>query len=160
MVVVKFKLGRRMRYSFFCCQDCRKPLALAEVKEKMKTLIKYHLPAILYAVLIIVVSSIPSLTPPKVGIVGMDKIAHFFEYAILAVLVFRSISHLSPRIRPGMMFLLSMLFIVIFAIFDEAYQAYVPGRKSDLYDIVFDLLGSMLILGYLWYRNSRSRRTD
>ncbi len=121
----------------------------------MITFIKYHLPAILYAALIIVVSSTPNLTPPSVGIVGLDKLAHFFEYAILAVLVFRSISHLSTRMRPGLVFLLSMLFVAIFALFDETFQAYIPGRHSDVYDIVFDLLGSLLILGYLWYRNRR-----
>ncbi|MBN2226401.1 MAG: VanZ family protein [candidate division Zixibacteria bacterium] len=125
----------------------------------MMTFLKYHLPAILYAALIIIVSSMSNLTPPSVGIVGVDKLAHFFEYAILAVLVFRSFSHLSSRMRPGLVFLLSLLFVAIFALFDECFQAYIPGRHSDVYDIVFDLLGSWLILGYLWYRTRQKAST-
>ncbi|UCD18589.1 MAG: VanZ family protein [Candidatus Zixiibacteriota bacterium] len=119
---------------------------------KMRNAIKYHIPAAAYAVLIIILSSLPSLNPPQVNIAGIDKVAHFLEYAILAVLVFRSFSHISPRLQIRLTFVLSLLFVFVFAALDEFYQSYIPGRQSDVYDMLFDVLGSSIILFYLWYR--------
>ena len=85
----------------------------------MKSFLKYHAPAIAYAVIILILSSSPRLNPSGFEIEGLDKIAHFLEYAIFAVLVFRSFMHLSPKINLNLTMLLSTLFIILFAIADE-----------------------------------------
>lgn len=118
---------------------------------------KHHLPAILYAALIIAVSSMPNLHAGAINVPGLDKAAHFAEYAIFSVLVFRSFANISSRMHINYTFLLSLLFISIFAIIDEFYQRYIPGRDSDVLDIIFDLLGSILILFVLWRLAKRQK---
>ena len=56
----------------------------------MKNSLKYHTPAIAYAALIIVVSSIESLSAPQIDWLSTDKLAHVVEYALFAFLFYRS----------------------------------------------------------------------
>ena len=106
----------------------------------------------MYAGLIIAVSSIPHLKTPKIIIFQFDKIAHFLEYALLAFLTYRSGTHLTPRITRHTAFLLSAMFVAIFASLDELYQRTVPGRHSGMGDLSMDLAGAALVLILLWYR--------
>ncbi len=112
----------------------------------------YHLPVVVYAVAIIFVSSMPMMEAPKLGFEWSDKLLHFAEYAIFAFLTYRSFSHLSHRITGGRAFLLSALFLSVFAVLDELHQHYIPGRHPDTYDLIGDLVGALLVLLYLWRR--------
>ena len=105
----------------------------------MKRFSKYHLPAILYAALILVLSSLPGLGVPQIKIVALDKVIHFIEYAIFAVLIYRSFSNLSDKLQGRIVVFFSMLFVVLFALFDELYQSYIPGRQSDPFDFSHEL---------------------
>jgi len=118
----------------------------------MKEFSKYHLPAVLYAVLIIVLSSLPGLGVPQIRIIALDKIIHFIEYAVFAVLIFRSFSNISEKLQGRVIVFFSMLFVVLFALFDELYQSYIPGRSSDPFDFLFDVLGALIIILYLFVR--------
>ena len=124
----------------------------------MKRFLLYHLPAILYGVLIIVLSSLPRLGIPNVKFLQMDKILHFIEYAVFAVLIYRSFSHISDSFQGRLMLLLSMFFVVLFALFDEYYQSYIPGRQSDPLDLLFDVLGALMIITYLFLRKRSNFR--
>lgn len=106
----------------------------------------YHLPAILYGLMIIAVSSLRNLRPPDLDIPQFDKLIHLIEYAFFALLIFRSFYHLGrqPNLRRSL--LLSALFVSFFALADEIYQRFVPGRHSDWKDFVVDLLGALLVL--------------
>ena len=121
---------------------------------------KFHLPAIIYALVIIVVSSIPNLQSPKVVAIAFDKVAHLFEYAIFTILIFRSFSHWSVTSKPTRTFLFSALFLSLFAIFDESYQNLIPGRNSDLLDILADLSGALLVLMVLGLRRKLFRNAS
>ncbi len=114
--------------------------------EYMKKFLLYHLPAISYAGLIIALSSIPNLNQNRSFLFGYDKLIHFAEYAIFAILIFRSFSHISIKIQFKATIYLSFAFIAIFALFDELYQSRIPGRETDLYDILSDILGAALIV--------------
>ena len=122
----------------------------------IKHFAKFHLPAVIYGVLIIIISSIHGLSLPPVKIIALDKIVHFFEYALFAVLIFRSFSNLSPAIKDRIVIFLTMLFITIFAVFDEIYQNYIPGRHSDPFDFLFDIMGALFIILYLFARKKRA----
>lgn len=89
----------------------------------------------------------------------MDKIIHFLEYAIFAVLVYRSFSNISDRLSDRSVFLLSILFLSLFAALDETYQKFIPGRQPDLTDAISDISGSILILILLWLWRRRSRKS-
>ena len=126
----------------------------------MKRFSKYHLPAILYAALILVLSSLPGLGVPQIKIVALDKVIHFIEYAIFAVLIYRSFSNLSDKLQGRIVVFFSMLFVVLFALFDELYQSYIPGRQSDPFDFLFDVLGALLIIIYLAIRRKNIQSSN
>ncbi len=125
----------------------------------MNKFLKYHLPAILYGLLIIILSSIAHFHTPRLRFIGVDKIIHFLEYAIFAVLVYRSFSNISDRLSDRSVFLLSILFLSLFAALDETYQKFIPGRQPDLTDAISDISGSILILILLWLWRRRSRKS-
>ena len=126
---------------------------------RIKWFFVYHLPAVAYATVIILMSSIPNLKAPEFRFLIFDKLAHFAEYAIFAFLTFRSFSHISRRIARGRAFLLSALFLSLFALLDELHQYFVPGRYSDVYDLIGDILGALVVLAYLWMRPQRAKKT-
>ncbi len=123
----------------------------------MRLFLKYHLPAILYAVLILSVSSIPSLKTPQIRFIAADKVAHFIEYAIFAFLIFRSLVHIPALLRKNLAVPTAVLFVAAFAYMDELYQRHIPGRHSDMTDYAADLAGALLILGLTWLRHRKRR---
>jgi len=125
---------------------------------RTRSFLIYHLPALLYAAAIIVLSSIPQFKPPHVGFLPTDKLAHFAEYAIFAYLTFRSVSHLGRRFAGVRAVLVSALFLTVFAAGDELHQHFIPGRQADVYDLIGDLLGGFVVLAHLWRRSAKDRR--
>lgn len=107
--------------------------------------LKYHLPAIAYAAAIIAVSSIPNLHIRKLPDLPFDKIAHVAEYAVFAILVYRSISDLRPG-QAATAGWISLALLCLFAALDEVHQQYIPGRNMDRYDLAADVLGGTLAL--------------
>ncbi len=87
-----------------------------------------------------------------------DKLLHFAEYAIFAVLIYRSMADLFRRHRLAYIFWVSLAIVMVFAAIDEYYQSYIPGRDSDPFDLLIDITGAALILFLLWYR--KKRRTE
>jgi VanZ family protein len=126
----------------------------------LKKFLIYHLPLVLYAGLILGVSSISNLKSPQFRFLAADKLAHFVEYSIFAFLTYRSMSQLTARDGGRLPFLVSLLVLAVFAIFDETLQSFIPGRKPDLIDYVSDLAGGILVLGFLWYRAAQKRRSE
>lgn len=121
-----------------------------------KKIIFYHLPFLLYAGLIITVSSIPNLRSPEVKFLAFDKLAHFCEYAIFAFLSYRSFTHISSKITTRQALIISFGFSVIFASMDEYYQRFIPGRYFDIADIITDLCGAFLVLVILYAKSKKS----
>ena len=128
-----------------------------ENPSSLRRFLWFHLPVILYAAGIIVVSSLPNLKSPQLRLFTFDKVAHFLEYAVFALLVFRSFYNLGAIRKLRRALLLSALFVCVFALLDEFYQHFIPGRHSDPADFVTDLVGAMLILVVLglWHRRRR-----
>ncbi len=121
----------------------------------MKRFFVYHFPALVYALLILALSSIPRSEMPDISLLQADKLLHFLEYAILGVLIFRSVADLYGPRNSKSIFWVSFLFVIVFACFDEFFQSYVPGRESDVLDIILDIAGATVILYYLWHRRNK-----
>ncbi len=126
----------------------------------MRNFLKYHLPAILYGGLILGLSSLSHLNLPRIRSVQLDKILHFTEYAIFSALVFRSFSHFPRSLSPRLAALLAFLVRVIFALVDETYQGFVPGRHRDWSDFAADLSGAVLILILLSWRRWKHKEDN
>jgi VanZ family protein len=116
----------------------------------------YHLPVILYAAVVLSLSSIPDLKGPSVRHIVLDKPAHFLEYALFGFLTFRSFSNMTSRITNNLAGLLSVLSLSLFALLDEYYQSFVPGRNYDTADLVTDILGAFLVISFLWLRKRKT----
>jgi len=101
------------------------------------------LPVVVYVLLIFFVSTRPNLKPPGPEFPLKDKAAHFSEYCLLGVLLFRGIGWTASRHRPTtFLFLLSVGASV--GAMDEIIQSYVPGRSMSIYDWLADFSGVAL----------------
>jgi len=117
----------------------------------MRGFLKYHLPAVLYAAAILVVSSIPNLKSPGIRFLATDKLAHMIEYAVLALLAFRSLNQFVGSVGIRSVVGLTFLVLAVMAVADETLQRYVPGRHSDWWDYLADVAGGSLVLVVLWW---------
>ena len=77
------------------------------------------------------------------------KIAHFSIYMILAIFTYMFIENLNikskserERLRKNVLY--TFIFCIIYAIFDEIHQIYVPGRTGKLIDVIIDTLGASM----------------
>jgi len=116
----------------------------------------YHLPVILYAAAVLAVSSLPGLQPPDMKVVALDKLAHLLEYAIFSFLTYRSFCRWELRLMSRHAFWFSTLFLSLFAAFDETFQRFIPGRSSEVWDVLADLLGALLVLAILETRRRKA----
>ena len=113
------------------------------------------LPLLLYCGLIFIQSSRP--VPEDIpDIVFLDKILHFFGYALLGVLFFRAYKTTSLRYSPRLIVFISIMSATLYGVSDEIHQHFIPTRSADIRDLLADMLGS--IAGVLIIHLASSRR--
>ncbi len=119
----------------------------------LKPFLLYCLPILFYLALIVGLSSISSLPFRLSPGLHLDKVVHFFEYAILAFLVARAVAAMSWPAQGWAIWLVSSLLVLAVGCADECYQSIVPNRSSELLDLLADGLGGMVGSGlYLIFR--------
>lgn len=113
-------------------------------------------PAIGWAVVILVATSVPSSALPRVDIIVADKVVHFSMYAVFGVLVARSLD----GIRSVKAFFAALAMLVVFGLLDEVHQSLVPGRSTDVLDWFADSLGALmgLLMGKFLLPLARTRQ--
>jgi VanZ family protein len=111
------------------------------------SLVRLWLPVVAWAGLIFAFSSVPDL---GTGLGGWDlvlrKLAHMAEYAVLGALLARATG------RAG----LSVALGTLYALSDEAHQAFVPGRVGSPVDVAIDAVG--VAFGVVLWHSLRTRR--
>ena len=109
--------------------------------------VRRWLPLIVWIVMIFALSSIPGFSSDDVKLpTGFDKLVHFIEYAIFALLYYRGLSYGGVKVRWSIVLIVIASGIAVAAL-DEMYQSYIPRRDSSLYDLVMDSAG--VIIGTL-----------
>ena len=103
--------------------------------------VRYWLPVVAYAVLMLTISSIP-IRIRRVPFRNYDKVFHFFEYGIYAWLWYRALKGATSLSSRGRIAIATVLICTVFGIMDELYQVYTPYRTSDIYDVAADASGS------------------
>jgi VanZ family protein len=98
--------------------------------------------------LIFALSSIPQADLPEAPIPNIDKIAHLIEYAILGALFIRAFRRSQLKAALKNLVVITILLSAAYAATDEIHQHFVPGRKMDIGDWIFDCLGSSLGILY------------
>ncbi|MBI1805348.1 MAG: VanZ family protein [Ignavibacteriae bacterium] len=117
--------------------------------------VRYRLPAILWAMLIFIGSSIPAKAFPMLKIFDFDKLIHVVIFFGFGTLVYRA---LAPSIgNPTFSWrraIVAILVVGAYGILDEFHQSFVPGRTPDIWDATADTIGGIVsvISIYIYYR--------
>ena len=99
---------------------------------------------------------------PKVLSFAVRKCAHFTEYLLLGLSLFATVREYDPvwlerNEQSQRTALLSWGIGALYALTDEAHQAFVPGRSCEIRDMLIDSCG--VAAGVLIMAALRSRRT-
>jgi VanZ family protein len=116
--------------------------------------IRYQLPALLWALLIFLSSSLPARAFPAFALFRYDKLIHIFLFGLLAVFVYRALNISSPDNRfSWLRAVVTVLLVTIYGAGDELHQRYVPGRTSDIADALADLSGATVAMLLVYFLN-------
>lgn len=112
--------------------------------------------ALVLAVVIFVVSSIPGRTIQQLDFDISDKLAHFLEFGIFGFFLYRAIGRFDRVRVPAVV---SLAAGMAYGVLDEIHQAFVPGRMSDITDFAADTAGLLCFIGLAVLICSRRRLT-
>lgn len=120
-----------------------------------KTIIKFLLA--FYWILVFIATSLPSTS--VFGIGKFDKIAHFSAYAVLSFLMYWLfyIGNKSVMLNWRKVFIIIFV-LTLYGILDEIHQSFIPGRSTEFYDLVADVLGiwsGVLIARYIFFNKKQ-----
>ncbi len=90
--------------------------------------------------LIFFLSSIGDLGPAPAG--TSDKFWHFFAYGVLGALVLVALADGRPAGVTWRRAAAAVVFATLYGVSDEFHQSFVPGRTSDVMDVVADFVGA------------------
>ena len=97
----------------------------------------------------IVIFSLSSMSHPPMPVGGMSSVwGHFGMFGILSALFVRALR--ADRESTRGVFIRAVLFTLLYGIFDEAHQAFVPDRTPDVFDVLTDAAGAAAAAGALW----------
>ncbi len=108
----------------------------------------------------------PGMSPQTIFflLVVMRKSAHFSEYAILALLLWRALrSGPTLRTKRAMLFGAVLLASAVFAASDEFHQSFVKSRTPSVHDVILDITGALfglLIVAAFAQRRTKSAETN
>ncbi|MBI5682492.1 MAG: VanZ family protein [Deltaproteobacteria bacterium] len=107
---------------------------------KLKHIVIYWLPVMVYMAFIYYLSSVPYVDLPIPDIWNIDKVIHFSEYAFLSLLWARAINATQKDYKRFV--IVAFLITFLYGISDEIHQFFVPNRFFDPFDIAADGLGA------------------
>lgn len=90
----------------------------------------------------------PSYSEPELDWLHflVRKAGHFFEYAVLAFLARRAFITSPRALIRRWWFELSLMLVVLYALFDEWHQSFEPTRTGSVYDSLIDIAGGLTVL--------------
>jgi VanZ family protein len=100
------------------------------------------LPALLYMALIWALSSTELPELPLTRFPMRDKLIHTIEYAALALFVAHAAVRTWPDRTRARLAAVAILIAGAWGVLDEIHQAFVPGRSSEIADVLADVLGA------------------
>jgi VanZ family protein len=89
-----------------------------------------------------------SVSPSALDLVNsiLRKVAHVTEYAILGLLIYRSLGNRVQSFSPLRVGTWCILSASVYSLTDELHQAFVPGRHASLVDCGIDTLGAAVAM--------------
>lgn len=103
----------------------------------------------------------PALTPSQIGVIHhlIRKCAHFTEYFIFCLLLYRGVRG-GGRGWRWTWGLTAFFCAAGYSVLDEIHQAFVASRAASPYDSLLDSVGALAAFGvlWLWFRGRQSAR--
>ena len=123
---------------------------------------KSFLPAIIWGIIIFIMSSLPGDDIPKSFIINIpfaDKIIHFSMYFLLVILILLGFLRKSKNILIIRKFLFAFFISLLYGILMEVLQYFVfIMRSADLMDIVANITGSLIgLLTFYYVQEQRAK---
>jgi len=113
---------------------------------KAKFFFYYVLPIIIYMGLIFYFSSqsiiYADAALKEKGVFIGRWMLHIIEYAILSLLLYRAL--IKTKFKKYN-FALAVIISVLYGLSDEIHQLFVLGRAFDVFDLIFDFIGAVLM---------------
>jgi VanZ family protein len=102
----------------------------------------------------------PPITETQIDITHflVRKTAHFFSYALLALLLVRAMRAGSEVRWRWSWAVASFLIVAVYAVFDEYHQSFTRERTPSIYDSLLDMTGGLFALSARWVGSSQSAR--
>ena len=116
----------------------------------------YWLPPVLYCVFIYNISSLSSFSIGP-SLPYIDKLYHFILYFILALLFYRALSHTLTPVNRHYVLWMTLILTILYGCSDEIHQFFVPLRKADIWDLLFDAVGAFCAVFSIIYSKNLTR---
>jgi VanZ family protein len=110
-------------------------------------IIRYTWPALIWSLIVLILTLIPGEAVPDVDIVQIDKVVHFFIFGVLMILSSYALLKMHMLNRwPANPLMISGIYSITFGSLIEVIQQFVPGRNFSLVDMLANTIG--VVLGY------------
>jgi VanZ family protein len=120
------------------------------LRSTLNFFIRYWIPLLGYAALVLFLSTQPAPKLPRFDI--SDKFIHVVEYTAMGMLLFRLVSR-EYQLKGPTLWLTHILILAAFAFGDELLQSFIPSREMSLLDWLADMAGG--IIGAIAYSSIR-----
>jgi VanZ family protein len=98
-------------------------------------------PAIVWAVVLFELSTIPGSEIPDLPAPNFDKLVHGFLYLVLGACCVRGLGQ--TALNPTALVAAATALATAFGVTDELHQIFTPRRSSDWHDVVADAVGAL-----------------
>lgn len=113
---------------------------LSAMRKEIARKLWFWLPPVAWAAAIFSISFLP-IKPRPPGYPGEDKVVHLFLYGILALLLLRA--YLGDRgMTPRRAAVFAFIVTLLYGMFDEWQQSFLPERTAELLDLAADAAGA------------------
>ena len=123
---------------------------------------KHLAPVLLWSLLILVLSTLPGRTIPKVGFelfVSWDKLAHAFVYAVLVMLAGK---HLRFKGKfKGRNLVIAVLLSILYGVLMESIQHYfLSDRFFEIPDLIANIIGSIVGAVFIYIKLNKTKNYE
>ena len=102
----------------------------------------------------------PQISEEKLALAHflIRKVAHFSEYALLALLAARAFYDSSQQLLRKHWLLTATLLAIVYAFLDEFHQSFVSSRTASIGDSLIDIAGALFALLCFHFFQGRTKR--
>ncbi|MDI6783639.1 MAG: VanZ family protein [bacterium] len=106
--------------------------------------LNYWGPVCTVTLFIFITSSIPEPPTAKITIPYFDKVMHGIVYGFLGYFSRRALAQSNRNLFSRYAGFFAIVFCLLYGVFDEIHQSYVPPRETDPFDLMADVIGATI----------------